>query len=283
MTKFEKLINRHKVDINKVIKNGSYRTYRKWITGEIADPRISSLKLFIKDFKNQCSFNIEELCDCFTYGEEENEDFILTISSNWLPRRNLSIISQLIYTKYVDKKILVVNATPYGDLTKEFGVEDDDVLRIRELDISSITSVKQLKESIYRSKAPRIDFINLASKGHETIPLAEEEKDMVCTFRRILSDLEHYDNIIIACSNNHVSISRLLGAVANNCITFSDIFSKEYQHKVQMHHTVEGFNDRFIVLDALNEDRNGSCNHDESYLALAGKVLAESITRKLEE
>ena len=283
MTKFKRLIIENNVDINRVIKNSRYRMYRKWFTGEIADPRISSLKLFIEDFGEQHIFDLNELANCFTYGEEENDDFILTITSNWLPRRNLSIIKQLIYTKYYSKKILVVNATPYADLIKEFGVDSNDELRIRELDISHFPSIDDFEASIYKSNYPEIDFINLVSKNNESMPLAEQEKESVCAFRQVLSKLEGYDNIIIACSNNPISMTRLLGAVANNCITFSDALPYEYCDRIKMYHTVSGFNDRFIILDALERNRDGSCNHNENYLNYVGNFFGERISRELEQ
>lgn len=282
MNEFSAFLKRHNININDVKNSSEHSTYVKWRQGKHTDPRNSSMRIFLETFGEKFNHNFMELSNCFDGNEREEDDFIITITSELLPRRTLSVLEELAKTRYVDKRILLINATPYGDLVEAFGIDSEDTIELMSFDVNHIQKPEQLRSYIHKTKYQHVDMLHLTHVYNSSpFLLPEDEEDIAKSFRQSIADLEEYDNILIGCSMGATYVKRILGAVANVCIVFSDAYPVEDRGHLMRYHTIREFNNKFIILDVPDAGKNLRCNHNEGYLKNVGNLFEKCICKEL--
>lgn len=280
MTKFGKFLKKYDININDVKKNYEYSTYTKWRNKENSNPTVSSLLTFQEYFGDKYQYDMNKLTDCFDKGiQEEDDDFIVTITGHWLPRRSLSIAEYIIRRKYLDKKVLLINATPYGDIEKSFGIADNQILKPLNINIYNLQELENIKEYICKTQYEKLDIIHLSHIGNGEILLSEDEDTAVKILRECVTQLQEYDKVLVVCAFLPTAIKRLLGAIANVCVIFKD--TGDSSDTVKKLHTVGEFNDRIIFCEEPDIEENLSKNHNEDYLKEVGEFYGNLIGRRL--
>lgn len=284
MNTFKEFIEKYSINLYEVRSSSQYWTYVKWRQGVYKDPSLSSIRSFEQQFGDKYNFNRKELEDCFDGNEQVIEDHIVTISTDHMPRRNLSIIKHLITKKYANKKVLLINGTAYIDWFKDFGFKDNPTQKNFNRNMVYDCKISDLTPYIFETNNENIDIIDIDDAwGGEPMLVSEEEEGIAKHLRRLLIDLEQYDNILIACGMNRIYLKRILGAVSNTCCVLSDSHTKNTDvSEYKQHYTINGFNDKFIVLDTDEVNQNIYVHsHNDEYLDKVGIVFSQYLSSKL--
>lgn len=274
-TAFGRLLLKYNINLNDIKDENKRVTYYNWLSEKTRDPRMSTLREFINQVRNQCLIPIEELVACFDSVDIENQNHILTITSNMMTRPALSVIQYLMDTKYNQKRVLVINATPYGDLCNYFGVASHDTLKIMQIDIDRIPMKEELEANIYCSSNDKIDFLNLSFEYMGGNICADEEKSIIRSLKNRLLDLNKYEKIIICSGRNSRVVNRIMGGVADSCITFKEPFYQDDISKLKMDYFVDIFNNKFKALEipkGISEYINTN-----TYLEWFGKEIGDQL------
>ncbi|NBG89518.1 ParA family protein [Isachenkonia alkalipeptolytica] len=210
-----------KYNINIPSKHPFYTTYYDWWKDRVKEPSAGNLKQFIDEFGYQFNYNTHELLECFSSGIDRKPIKTIHLISHDIPRLAFFIVTNLLEECFKEKKILIINVSPYGDFYKHFEKTPVNATTLKFSNIEQLTTSETLEPLIAQTKLPGVHYLpyDPDDSSIHLFPEDEMKKSKILSFQ--LDRLTQYDFILIANSLAESISTRVLSNASDIVLNYS--------------------------------------------------------------